>query len=142
LNLAGLREGDKVGLIYDPPLNSRTQAYECGSWLVKAGKIVIGERDEWIGVMTNFDPRTAVGIKANGSLILITVDGRQPGFSTGLTGAELAEFLLDYGAENAAMLDGGASTEMILRGKVVNRPSFKGEERMLGGGLIVKLVDN
>jgi len=35
------------------------------------------------------------------------------------------------------MLDGGASAEMLVEGKLVSRPSYKGEERELGGGLLV-----
>jgi exopolysaccharide biosynthesis protein len=70
--------------------------------------------------------------------VLLTADGRQPGYSAGLTGRELGELLLELGISNAAMLDGGASTEMIVDGKIVNRPSFKGQERPLGGALIVR----
>jgi len=138
LNSLPIKEGDRVEFHYEPDLGSDAQAYECGSWVVKDGKVVIGERDEWVGVMTNRDPRTAVGIKANGNVLLVTVDGRQPGYSAGFTGKELGEFLLSCGVRDAAMLDGGASTEMILNNKIVNRPSFKGQERMLGGGLIVE----
>jgi exopolysaccharide biosynthesis protein len=54
-----------------------------------------------------------------------------------MTCRELGEFLIDYGVKSAAMLDGGASTEMIVEGEVVNKPSFKEQERPLGGGLVV-----
>ncbi len=113
------------------------QGYECGCWIVKDGKAVIGTSDPWIGTLGNRDPRTVVGVKDRHTLVLFTVDGRQPGFSDGLTGAELALFILDYGIDNAAMLDGGASTEMITEGRIVNRPSFKGKERMLGGCIAI-----
>jgi exopolysaccharide biosynthesis protein len=133
--------GDKVEFKYDPFFDKNAQCYECGSWIVKAGKVVIGARDSWVGVMTNYDPRTAVGIKDDGTVVLFTVDGRQPGFSVGLTGKELGEYLLNYGINNAAMLDGGASTEMIIEGKIVNTPSFKGQERPLGGGILIQIKD-
>ena len=135
------KEGEWAEFRYEPNLGNGANAYECGSWIVKEGKVVIGGSDEWIGVMTNRDPRTAVGIKADGKVVLVAVDGRQPGYSMGFTGKELGEFFLELGVTNAAMLDGGASTEMIVEGKIVNRPSFKGEERMLGGALIVKVKD-
>ncbi len=128
---------DKVDIATSPELNKDYQAYECGSWLIKNGEIVVPEKDEWIGIMSNQDPRTAIGIMKDDSMILITVDGRQPGYSKGLTGKQLAQFLLEYGAVDAAMLDGGASTEMIINGRLVNKPSFKGEERLLGGGLMI-----
>ena len=131
------KTGDTLKLVHEPDLPSDVQAYECGAWIVKDGEDVVGERDAWVGVLTNHDPRTAIGIEKNGKVVLITVDGRQPGYSAGMTGEELAGYLLGMGVINAAMLDGGASTEMIVDGKVVNKPSFKGQERPLGGGLLV-----
>lgn len=131
--------GDPVKVSYEPEFGSDYQAYECGSWLVKEGKPAAVDRDEWVGVLTNRDPRTAVGIKHDGKVVLITVDGRQPGYSAGLSAKELADYLVDYGIKDAAMLDGGASTEMIVDGRIVNKPSFKGRERMLGGGIIVTI---
>lgn len=132
-----IKKGNTVRLVQEPGLAPDLQAYECGNWLIKDGIVVVKDKDEWVGVMTNRDPRTAVGLKQDGTVILITVDGRQPGFSAGLTGKELSEYLLELGVVNAAMLDGGASTEMIVDGKLVNRPSFKGQERPLAGGLAV-----
>ena len=132
-----LKVGDAIRLSHLPTLDAHADAYECGSWLVRAGKPVVAAKDAWVGVMTNRDPRTAVGIKADGTVILLTVDGRQPGYSAGFTGQELAEYLISCGAEDAAMLDGGASTEMIVEGKLVSRPSYKGEERPLAGGILV-----
>jgi len=131
--------GDTLKFEFEPYMDNKSQAYECGSWIVRDGEIVIGEWDEWVGVMTNRDPRTAIGLKEDGTVVFLVVDGRQPEFSTGLKGSELGELLLKYGVTNAAMLDGGASTEMIIDGKIVNRPSFKGEERPLAGGIILKI---
>lgn len=134
-----LKVGDRVKLEYAPSLGEGFNAYECGSWIVKTGKVVIGVKDPWVGVMTNHDPRTIVGIKNNGHLVLMTIDGRQPGHSIGMTGKELAAFILDNGISNAAMLDGGASTEMIVEGKIVNKTSAGGQERPVGGGIVVRL---
>ncbi len=137
----GFGIGDKVELVYSPFLGEDAQAYECGSWIVRNGEIVIGDADAWVGVLTNRDPRTAAGIKDDNTVVLITVDGRQPGYSTGMTGKELGRFLLSQGIKNAAMLDGGASTEMIAGGRIVNRPSFKGQERPLAGGIILQVAE-
>lgn len=131
------KKGDSVKIVHSPETGAYTQAYECGSWLVRDGLPVVKERDAWVGIMTNRDPRTAIGIKADGTVVLLTVDGRQPGYSAGFSGLELAEYLLDCGVKDAAMLDGGASTEMLLKGKLVNRPSYGGEERELAGGILV-----
>jgi exopolysaccharide biosynthesis protein len=133
-----IRLGDNIEMVCKPEITQDMQAYECGSWLVKDGKSVAPDKDDWVGLLTNYDPRTVVGIKQDGVVVLMTVDGRQPGYSVGVSAKELAGFLIDYGVKDAAMLDGGASTEMILNGKVMNKPSFKGEERPLGGALIVK----
>lgn len=131
------KQGDNISLEYDPALGADAQGYECGSWIIKDGAVAAGERDEWVGVLTNRDPRTAVGIKKDGTVVLLVVDGRQTGYSAGLTAKELGEYLLSMGVKDAAMLDGGASSEMLVGGKLVNRPSFKGTERPLGGGIIV-----
>ena len=136
-----LKEGEKLEIRHEPAFDKPgTHAYECGSWVVKDGKVVIGDTDEWVGVMNNRDPRTVAGLKDENTLILMTVDGRQPGFSAGLTGKELGKLLLELGIRDAAMLDGGASTEMIVEGRIVNRPSFKGRERPLGGALVVRVT--
>jgi exopolysaccharide biosynthesis protein len=132
--------GDSISYGIDPELGVNTHAYECGSWVVRNGEVVIGQKDEWIGVLTNRDPRTVIGLKDNHKVVLMTVDGRQPGYSDGFSGRELGEFLIKHGINNAAMLDGGASTEMIVDGVVVNRPSFKGQERPLCGGIIIKVA--
>jgi hypothetical protein len=73
-------------------------------------------------------PRTAAGVTADGcTLILLTIDGRQPGHSVGATLLELADLLIDFGAHDAVALDGGGSTSFYLKrpdGSVVtNKPS-------------------
>jgi hypothetical protein len=74
-------------------------------------------------------PRTAIGLRADGSVILYTVDGRQSGYSAGLTLGEVASRMIDMGCVTAIELDGGGSTAMMARMpgerdvKLVNRPS-------------------
>ncbi len=69
-------------------------------------------------------PRTAAGIsKDENTLWLVVVDGRQPGFSVGMTLGELSDFLEAQGAFNAYNLDGGGSSTMVVKGKVVNQYS-------------------
>jgi len=60
-------------------------------------------------------PRTAVGIKADGSVIFYTVDGRQHGISDGMTGHQVAQRMLELGCVDALMLDGGGSTDFYTR---------------------------
>lgn len=68
-------------------------------------------------------PRTAVGVRANGTLLFVTVDGRQPEQSVGMSLPELTDLMLELGAVSAINLDGGGSTTMVIDGTVVNRPS-------------------
>ncbi|HYF81487.1 MAG TPA: phosphodiester glycosidase family protein [Clostridia bacterium] len=85
------------------------------------------------------NPRTAVGIKDN-KLYMVTVDGRQPGYSDGMNLYEMAEFLLGQGVKDAINLDGGGSTTMAVRKqgdagvKLVNSPS-DGRERYVGNSI-------
>lgn len=84
-------------------------------------------------------PRTAVANLKDGKFLMMTVDGRQPGVSVGMTLQELAEYLLSLGAVDAMNLDGGGSTTMFLDGKVVNTPSDKDGERKVGDAILVTL---
>jgi len=84
-------------------------------------------------------PRTAVGIKDN-KLYLFTVDGRQPGYSDGMTLYEMAELLISYGIKDAINLDGGGSSTMVAKRQgeasaaLVNHPS-DGRERYVGNSI-------
>jgi phosphodiester glycosidase len=68
-------------------------------------------------------PRTMVGWNPAGEKLLVTVDGRQPDTSVGMTLAEAADLLLALGATDGINLDGGGSTTFVAGGAVVNTPS-------------------
>ena len=70
-------------------------------------------------------------------LLLATVDGRQPGWSAGVTLAEAARLMRALGARDALNLDGGGSTAMTVRGELVNRPSDPAGERPVSDGVFV-----
>ena len=82
-------------------------------------------------------PRTALGVRADGTLLLLTVDGRQPEHSVGMSLPELTALLRELGAVDAINLDGGGSTTMVVEGRTVNRPSDPGGERENGDALLV-----
>lgn len=102
--------------------------------LVKDGTVVAKKCAEAI---CGRNPRTGVGITADGRLLLITVDGRRRGHSVGMTLSEFAREFERLGATWALNLDGGGSSTMVVRGKVVNRPSDKGGERFVSSAILV-----
>jgi exopolysaccharide biosynthesis protein len=92
-------------------------------------------------------PRTAVGYTQDQSvLFLLVVDGRQPGYSVGMSLEELAHFMrtqlgdFSLSKENAYQglnLDGGGSSTMVVEGEVVNSPSDQTGERPVANALII-----
>lgn len=64
------------------------------------------------GLDASAQPRSAVGLQADGSLILYTVDGRQSGHSIGASLPQVAERLIELGCVEAAVMDGGGSTTL------------------------------
>ena len=81
------------------------------------------------------EPRTALGFNDE-KLFLIVVDGRQEGYSTGMTMYEVAQVLIELGAKQAMNLDGGASSTFFADGKVLNRPSGGDLRKVLNAVLI------
>ncbi|MFN2524686.1 MAG: phosphodiester glycosidase family protein [Actinomycetota bacterium] len=81
-------------------------------------------------------PRSGVGTTPDGRVLLVAVDGRQPGYSVGMTLQEFAELFASLGADWALNLDGGGSTAMVVNGTLVNRPS-SGYERAVSSALLV-----
>lgn len=83
------------------------------------------------------NPRTAVGQRADGRLLLVAVDGRQPGYSVGMSNFELALAMMQLGAVTASALDAGGSTTMAFDGQLLNRPSDPGGERPVAESLVI-----
>jgi hypothetical protein len=86
-------------------------------------------------------PRTAIGVTATGRILLVVIDGRRPGWSRGATLGELRAILRDLGAVDAMNLDGGGSSEMVVEGQVVNRPSDGHERRITNAVLVLPGAD-
>lgn len=85
----------------------------------------------------NVHPRTAAGIAADGSLILMVVDGRQSQ-SRGVSLTELAHMMRSIGAVRAINLDGGGSSAMVLNSTLLNRPEGNTAEREVASAIVVK----
>lgn len=67
-------------------------------------------------------PRTAIGQTADGKVLLLEIDGRQPLYSLGATIKEVQNIMIKYGALNASNLDGGSSTSLYYNGDIINKP--------------------
>ena len=88
--------------------------------------------------MTQRDARAGVGQLADGRIVLVAVDGRQPGYSVGLTSFELAQTLQRLGAVSASAVDPGGSVTVAFDGQLLNRPSDPGGERAVKEALLVQ----
>lgn len=130
-------EEQDVNIDITPSFPSGTMAYEGASMLVKDGVSLAGDIMPWVGNLNHYDPRTCIGKLDNGRLGLVVIDGRQSGYSTGTTGRETADILIELGFTDAFMLDGGASSAMYYEEGVVNNPSDMGIERVIAGAILV-----
>jgi exopolysaccharide biosynthesis protein len=137
--LAGLKIGDSVNTLQTlgPVWDQTSHVIGAGPMLVKQGSVFVTTKLEEFGsdVAGGRAPRTAVGVGPDGRILLVVVDGRQAA-SQGMTLLELALFLRELGAVDAMNLDGGGSSEMIVKGRIVNKPS-DGKERRVGNALAV-----
>ncbi len=90
-----------------------------GPPLVVNGKPTIKSGDGGWGIA----PRTAIGQRKDGSVVFLVIDGRDVLRSFGATLRDVQDIMLQNGVVTAANLDGGSSTTMYYKGKVINRPS-------------------
>jgi hypothetical protein len=82
-------------------------------------------------------PRTLIGTQADGTIWLVTVDGRQPRLSAGMSLIELRALVQRLRLRNALNLDGGGSTTMWVAGAIVNSPSDAAGVRRVSDALLV-----
>lgn len=81
--------------------------------------IVNGQASQVNGSGSGLNPRTAIGQRADGAILLLVIDGRQVN-SLGASYADVINVMLEYGAVNAANLDGGSSSLMYYKGEYIN----------------------
>jgi hypothetical protein len=107
--------------------------------LVRDGRIVRDWGPEQLAAsfVDTRHPRTLIGTRPDGSVWLVTVDGRQPKLSAGMTLAELQSLSVRLGLNQALNLDGGGSTTMWVQGQVVNSPSDAAGPRKVSDALLV-----
>jgi exopolysaccharide biosynthesis protein len=109
-----------------------------GPVIVKDGKLIARANEAFsTAQLLPHDPRTGVGQRADGKVVMVAVDGRQPGYSAGVTNLELAQAMMQLGVISASALDAGGSTTMAFDGKLLNSPSDRGGERSVAEALLV-----
>lgn len=79
--------------------------------------IINGEARELAGQGSGANPRTAIGQRADGAILLLVTDGRGAAGHLGATASDLISIMQDYGAVNAANIDGGSSSSMVYKGE-------------------------
>ena len=99
--------------------------------------VVNGEARSAEALSSGLNPRTAIGQRADGAVLMLVIDGRQV-HSFGATYLDLAETMVEYGAVNAANLDGGSSSGMWFDGEMVNSGSAYGGDRSLPTAFVVR----
>ena len=114
------------------PAQNYLWAFEFGPLL-----IVNGEKTELTSFSGGLAPRSAIGQTAGGQIILVVADGRQKA-SIGATFKDMQDVLFENGAVNAVNLDGGSSSGMVFRGKLVSSPSDGDSQRLLPNAIVVR----
>jgi len=146
--LQNLRIGNRVQLKFDlSPVETESgdlwlhakNIVGGGPQLIKNGRVEITNAAEKIlpSFVSDGHPRTAIAKLESGQILLVTVDGRQPGESIGMSLTMLADLLLEFGAVEAVNLDGGGSTTMVIKNKLVNKPSDVTGERPVSDAILV-----
>ena len=103
-----------------PPSRTNDVAFAfCGFWLsMTNGAPVLSRRADRMP-----SPRTEFGLSADRkTLVILAVDGRQPGYSLGADGIDVCNILRDAGVTDAVGMDGGGSTTLVMYDKASGRP--------------------
>lgn len=135
LNNFSVNDNILLDIKSEPDFEKLALAMGGGSQILKDGIIP----EEFTLKIAGSHPRTALGISEDKrEVIMVTIDGRNSSYS-GVTQRELAEILLELGSYNGINLDGGGSTEMIVKSSgektlhIVNHPSGGYERRIMNG---------
>ena len=129
-------------------LNDRFDLYEWnqqtavggGPVLVQSGQIKVTNNEEmkFAGKAINdLHPRTLMGYTKDHKIIVMVIEGRNPGVADGATLTQAAQLMVDLGCVEALNLDGGGSSCMLINGKETIKPSDKGQQRLVPAVFII-----
>lgn len=131
---------DRSAWVLDTPAPEDLAAVDvavAGSDVVLRDEVLVAPEDADEG-FRSVHPRTAAGVSADGRVLyLLTIDGRQIGWSNGATLRETGAWLRFLGADDGLNLDGGGSTTMVVGYAVVNRPSDLTGPRPVSDAIVV-----
>ena len=99
--------------------------------------VLNGEAVEAKGISSGLNPRSAIGQRADGAVLLLVIEGRQAN-SLGATYADLIKVMLDFDAVNAANLDGGSSSMLYYQGEYITNGVVLTGSRKLPTAFIVR----
>ncbi len=125
-----------------PALNLR-DAISWGVLRWKPALILNGNRAEFSGLAGGYDPRSAIAQREDGLVMLLVVDGSELRGKDGANMELVTDILWEFGAVNAANLDGGTSSAMALEGELINticNPAIASRGRYLATSWLVKNV--
>ena len=145
--LASLKRGTRVSIeVTYEPLEGPAGPWQRARDIVGGAGLLIRDGqdvEDWSveqfgrGFAENRHPRTMIGVRGDGSIWLVVVDGRQPQLSEGMTLEELRTFARRLDLTDALNLDGGGSTTMWVQGEIVNSPSDLTGPRKVSDALLV-----
>lgn len=114
INLEGMNKDSVQKLVKDEKIRDaisfQEEASDKNNHFVKL--IINGEKRELNGMGSGANPRTAIGQRKDGSVLILVTDGREKNGHLGATASDLIEIMAEYGAMNAANLDGGSSSSL------------------------------
>ena len=128
---------DADGKLHVGEFNGNTCLQLGLQWAVSYGPTLIENGEVRPGLDNNSqEPRTAVGQRADGKIVIVALQGRQLQ-ALGVTCRELAMIMLGYGCVDAGNLDGGASSDMYFQGRYLNVCNTSGGPRPIPTSVLV-----
>lgn len=124
--------------VVDPEMSQANNLMGCGHVLMEDGVFAGYYEEDYYSTRA---PRTIVGCKADGTVCLITMDGRQPNVNCyGTNQEEINKILLELGVVEAYLMDGGGSTTFFVRendGFIVKNYPSDGQQRSVSNGFLI-----
>lgn len=117
MKIISMNTTNRLNITNALPADAR-DAMQFSPALVIDGKQLISGSSGW-----GLQPRSVIGQTEKGQVLMAVVDGRQPGYSIGITLGDLTDILYQYGAYQACNLDGGSSAVMYYRGRDITHSS-------------------